>query len=79
MGESSDRQSLLFESFFLKRRVLAVDIIERRGTDPLLKFLQNLGGWPVVESNWNASTFDMEKLVATLRNMHNDILISLVS
>lgn len=54
------------------------EIIERRGADPLLKFLQDLGGWPVIEPSWNASNFKLEETVGTLRNMHNDILISLV-
>ncbi|OQV25628.1 Membrane metallo-endopeptidase-like 1 [Hypsibius exemplaris] len=53
------------------------EIIERRGAEPLLKFIQDLGGWPVIDSKWNASTFQLEKLVASLRIMHNDILISL--
>ncbi|GAU91875.1 hypothetical protein RvY_04050 [Ramazzottius varieornatus] len=53
------------------------EIIERRGAEPLLKFLQELGGWPVIDSTWNASHFSFEETVATLRNMHNDILISL--
>ena len=43
-----------------------------------MTFLKAIGGWPVIDTNWNASTFDMEELMASLRIMHNDILVSLV-
>ncbi|XP_055336820.1 membrane metallo-endopeptidase-like 1 [Paramacrobiotus metropolitanus] len=53
------------------------EIIERRGSEPLLRFLQDLGGWPVIDQQWNASGFHLEETIGRLRNMHNDILISL--
>lgn len=49
--------------------------IERRGDDPLLELLDKLGGWPVLEPNWNASQFDWVQLSAKLRVYYNDILI----
>jgi Peptidase family M13 len=38
--------------------------------------LQTLGGWPVLDANWNASAFDLEVLLAKLRLYNNRVLIN---
>nr|CAD7255829.1 unnamed protein product [Timema shepardi] len=52
------------------------DILEARGERPLLLLLQQLGGWPVLEPNWDSERFDWLLLMAQLRLYNNDILIS---
>nr|CAD7423165.1 unnamed protein product [Timema monikensis] len=49
---------------------------EARGERPLLLLLQQLGGWPVLEPNWDSERFDWLLLMAQLRLYNNDILIS---
>ncbi len=43
---------------------------------PLMELLDNLGGWPILKSNWDSEKFDWLYLVAQLRLYNNDILIS---
>nr|CAD7586899.1 unnamed protein product [Timema genevievae] len=52
------------------------NILEARGERPLLFLLQQLGGWPVLEPNWDSERFDWLLLMAQLRLYNNDILIS---
>ena len=56
--------------------VCFVDELARRGSEPLLNLLRDLGGWPVLEPNWNESTFDWLKTMARLRLFNNDILVT---
>ncbi|XP_053671017.1 neprilysin-4 [Anopheles nili] len=51
-------------------------LIERRGLEPLLALLRNLGGWPVLErAGWDERGFDWLHLTAALRRYNNDVLI----
>lgn len=50
-------------------------LLEKRGIQPLLDLVQNLGGWPVLDSKWNRQNFDWLNLTAHLRRYNNDILI----
>lgn len=43
---------------------------------PLIALLDELGGWPILRSNWNSSKFDWLLLAARLRLYNNDVLIS---
>lgn len=51
------------------------DLIERRGIEPLKELLETLGGWPLLDPNWDEKKFDWLELVANLRRFNNDILI----
>lgn len=51
------------------------EIIEGRGLLPLHKLLKELGGWPVLEDNWDESNFDWLNTTAYLRRFNNDIFI----
>lgn len=51
------------------------EILEQRGLNPLMELLKELGGWPVLDSNWNETQFDWLKLTAQLRLYNNDIFI----
>ncbi|XP_023296054.2 neprilysin-4 isoform X1 [Lucilia cuprina] len=50
-------------------------LLEKRGIQPLLQLVENLGGWPVLDPKWNAQNFDWLNLTAHLRRYNNDILI----
>lgn len=59
----------------LFRSCMNYDLIEKRGLEPLKELLKSLGGWPLLEKNWDEKSFDWLKLVANLRRYNNDILI----
>ncbi|KAL1402566.1 hypothetical protein pipiens_006032 [Culex pipiens pipiens] len=50
-------------------------LIEKRGLQPLFDLLQSLGGWPVLNPNWQSDNFDWLNLTAHIRKFNNDILI----
>jgi len=52
------------------------EILEQRAELPLLELLEQLGGWPMLQPDWNSSHFDWVLLMAQLRLYNNDILIS---
>lgn len=52
------------------------EAIEAMKERPLADLLEELGGWPVMDSNWTEDDFDWVSLVAKLRQFNNDILIS---
>lgn len=51
-------------------------MLRQRGDKPLLKLLEDLGGWPILDPEWDESRFDIIWLLAQLRLFNNDILIS---
>lgn len=61
---------------FLYKSCMKEDIINHRGAKPLLHLLSELRGWPILEKNWDVSSFDFIWLAAQLRLYNNDILIS---
>ncbi|CAB4057310.1 MMEL1 [Lepeophtheirus salmonis] len=52
------------------------DQIEKLRHYPLLQLLKNLGGWPVLDENWNSDKFDWIETIAKLRLFNNDILVA---
>ncbi|XP_075148601.1 M13 family metallopeptidase neprilysin 4 isoform X2 [Haematobia irritans] len=52
-----------------------IKLLEKRGVQPLLDLVESLGGWPVLDDNWDGYGFDWLNLTAHLRRYNNDILI----
>lgn len=53
-----------------------LEILEQRKERPLIQLLDELGGWPILRSDWNPDKFDWLLLTAKLRLYNNDVLIS---
>ncbi|XP_059608764.1 neprilysin-4-like [Phlebotomus argentipes] len=51
------------------------DLLMEKGITPLLELLENLGGWPALDPQWNETNFDWLDLSAHLRLYNNDLLI----
>ncbi|EDV91094.1 neprilysin-4 [Drosophila grimshawi] len=51
------------------------ELLTRRGLEPLHALIRQLGGWPVLDHDWQGSHFNWQQLAATLRRYNNDILI----
>lgn len=51
------------------------ELIEKLGTQPLLDLIESLGGWPVLDPNWNETAFDWIEMTSDLRLYYNDVLI----
>ncbi|KPJ08826.1 Membrane metallo-endopeptidase-like 1 [Papilio machaon] len=64
------------KSRFLFASCMNHEILEKRGHQPLLDLLNLLGGWPIINQQWNNNSFDWLELMAKLRVYNNDILIS---
>lgn len=41
--------------------------MEQLGISPLKKVVDNLGGWPVLEENWNSNSWSWEKTTGDFR------------
>jgi len=52
-------------------------LIDARGTDPLIQLVNELGGWPVLDANWDETGFDLETVVAKLRLYGSRALINM--
>ncbi|XP_011880629.1 PREDICTED: endothelin-converting enzyme 1 [Vollenhovia emeryi] len=52
------------------------EILEQRMERPLVRLLDELGGWPVLRPDWDPDRFDWLLLTAQLRLYNNDVLIS---
>nr|XP_042909924.1 neprilysin-4-like [Parasteatoda tepidariorum] len=50
--------------------------IESLKEEPLIVLLEELGGWPVISSNWSEENFDWVYEIAKLRQYNNDILLA---
>ena len=45
---------------YIKLLKLFKDARNKDGIDQVRKFLKLIGGWPVIDSNWNAEKYDWE-------------------
>lgn len=64
------------KSRYLFMSCMNYQILEKRGHQPLLDLLELLGGWPILNQNWDDRKFNWLELMAKLRVYNNDILIS---
>lgn len=71
----NDPNDSIFKAKNLYNSCMNYDVIKERGVEPLLSLLRELGGWPLLEQNWDGENFDWLLLVAQLRKFNNDILI----
>lgn len=60
---------------FLYQSCMNSDLLVKRGLEPLNELLDSLGGWPVLERNWNETAFDWLDLAAKLRLYNNDVFL----
>jgi len=54
-------------------------LIEERGVEPMMSLLEDLGGWPIIEtlpSRKSNSNFDLIELLAKLRLINNRVLVN---
>ncbi|XP_049869437.1 neprilysin-4-like isoform X2 [Pectinophora gossypiella] len=73
---SLDDQDAQLKARYLFKSCMNYEILKKRGHQPLLDLLDLLGGWPILDPQWNGSNFDWLELMAKLRLYNNDILIS---
>ncbi|XP_066145101.1 neprilysin-4-like isoform X2 [Euwallacea fornicatus] len=68
--EATDKAKFFFVS------CMNEELINRRGCRPLLDTIEELGGWPLLKSNRTESGYDLFMLLARLRLLNNNVLIS---
>lgn len=59
----------------LYKSCMNYELLKKRGISPLLELLKSLGGWPALDTTWNANEFDWLDLTARLRVYNNDIFL----
>ncbi|XP_037944702.1 neprilysin-4 isoform X2 [Teleopsis dalmanni] len=60
---------------YLYRSCINSRLLNKRGIEPLITLINKLGGWPVLDPNWDGSHFDWLNLTAQLRRYNNDIML----
>lgn len=63
------------KAVYLFESCMNSDLLAKRGLEPLHDLLKYLGGWPVLDPNWNASQFNWLELAAKLRLYNNDVFL----
>lgn len=63
------------KAVYLYESCMNSDLLGKRGLEPLHDLLKSLGGWPVLDPNWNASAFNWLELAAKLRLYNNDVFL----
>ncbi|XP_055903203.1 neprilysin-4-like [Eupeodes corollae] len=48
----------------------------KRGVEPLLKYIKDLGGWPVLDDDWKEENFDWLQLAINSSYVGNGVIIS---
>ena len=51
--------------------------IEARGDQPVRELVDGLGGWPVIDPDWDDEQFDLINVLAKLRLLNNRILVNI--
>ncbi|XP_063928454.1 neprilysin-4 isoform X2 [Zophobas morio] len=60
---------------FFYKSCMNEERLKQRGEKPLMKLLDDLGGWPIIQPDWDDTSFQVEELMANLKLYNNDILI----
>ena len=60
----------------MRHHLAVTAVIEKRSDGPLLSLLNWLGGWPVLDPNWDETNFDPTDLMSKLRLFNNRVLIN---
>ncbi|XP_012282531.1 neprilysin-4 [Orussus abietinus] len=77
IGDGTRAGDATVKARHLFRSCMDYDILERRRDRPLIRLLDELGGWPILGRRlWDPERFDWLLLVGQLRLFNNDILIS---
>ncbi|XP_004523569.1 neprilysin-4 isoform X1 [Ceratitis capitata] len=74
-SEYIDSNEAPIKAKYLYQSCINTKLLGKRGIKPLLKLIDSLGGWPVLNPSWNPQHFDWLNLTAQLRRYNNDILI----
>ncbi|XP_068917634.1 neprilysin-4 isoform X1 [Tenebrio molitor] len=61
---------------FFYKSCMNEERLGQRGQRPLIKLLDKLGGWPIIQPDWDDTNFSLEELMANLKLFNNDILIT---
>lgn len=72
----NDTSDATVKAKMLYKSCMMEDLIMQRGDKPLKDLLEELGRWPIMNSNWDGSTFDIIWLMARLRLLNNEVLIA---
>lgn len=70
------QESAALKARYLFKSCMNHEILQKRGHQPLLDLLNDLGGWPILDRFWVEERFNWVDLMAKLRLYNNDILIS---
>lgn len=68
-SDAEEKAKQLYES------CMNYELLEKRGIQPVLDLIDNLGGWPVLDPDWSATNFDWLNLTSRLRLYNNDIFL----
>ena len=60
----------------ISKKFSSTAVIERRADGPLKDLLSWLGGWPVLDPDWDENNFDLTDVMAKLRLFNNRVLIN---
>ena len=49
--------------------IISIETLNKRGLEPLLTFIRQNGGWPLIEqSNWDVSQFSLQKVLGDVKS-----------
>ncbi|XP_070516184.1 neprilysin-4 isoform X3 [Cardiocondyla obscurior] len=71
-----DNDDATIKAKYLFQSCMNYEILEQRMERPLVRLLDELGGWPILRPDWDSDKFDWLLLTAQLRLYNNDVLIS---
>ena len=61
---------MLYSIFFSKHLNISAQY-EHVSHTPLSEVLVNLGRWPIIDSRWSESSYNLEDILGTMRGIYN--------